>query len=101
MDRASEEAKFLHETVGVRRRDDLLVVHVTGDDRLTWLNGQVTNDVRSAKPGTPVYALAVTVRGKIMADAWVLDRGDRLAVVLPRTASDRVLASFEQQIIME
>jgi folate-binding protein YgfZ len=101
MDRVSQEAQFLQDAVGVRRRDDLAVIHITGDDRLSWLNGQVTNDVRNVKPGAGVYALAVTVRGKIMTDLWVLERGERLAIVLPRTTEQRVLASFEQQIIME
>jgi folate-binding protein YgfZ len=48
-----------------------------------------------------VYSLAVTVRGKIMADLWVVRSGGELSVLLPRTASDTVLASFEHQIIMD
>jgi folate-binding protein YgfZ len=41
------------------------------------------------------------VRGKIMADVWVLDRGEELAVLLPQSARDQVCESFERQIIME
>jgi tRNA-modifying protein YgfZ len=98
---ANEQARFLSESVGLRKRDDLVLVNISGDDRREWLNGQVTNDVRTFHAGDAVYALAVTVRGKIMADVWVLDRGEQLAVLLPKTACAAVLASFEQQIIME
>jgi folate-binding protein YgfZ len=97
----AEQAQALVHAAGVRVRDDLALVRVSGDDRRSWLNGQVTNDVRELAPGASVYALAVNVRGKILSDLWVLDRGDQLVVLLPQTAQAAVLASFEQQIIME
>ncbi len=96
-----EQARALEHSAGVRVRDELVLVDVLGDDRLSWLNGQVTADVRAARPGQAVYALAVSVRGKIIADLWVLDRGERLAVLLPAAAREQVLQSFEHQIIME
>jgi folate-binding protein YgfZ len=96
-----DQARALAQTAGMRVRDDLVVVRVNGDDRTSWLNGQVTSDVRNAKPGQGLYALAVSVRGKIMADLWVLERGDHLAVLLPKAAQSEVLQSFERQIIME
>ena len=96
-----DQARALEQNAGVRRRDDLELVHVRGEDAQTWLNGQVTADVREIKAGDGVYSLAVTVRGKIMADLWVVRSGGELAVLLPKTAADTVLASFEHQIIME
>jgi folate-binding protein YgfZ len=97
----SDQARALRESAGVRVRDDLVVVHVRGDDARTWLNGQVTSDVREVPAGHGVYGLAVTVRGKIMADLWVIHSGGDLAVLLPKTAMETVLASFERQIIMD
>jgi folate-binding protein YgfZ len=96
-----DQARALRESAGVRVRDDLTVVHVRGDDAPTWLNGQVTSDVREVPAGHGVYGLAVTVRGKIMADLWVVHSGGDLAVVLPKSAVETVLASFEHQIIMD
>ena len=98
---ALDQARALAQTAGVRLRDDLELVRVRGEDAQTWLNGQVTADVRDVKPGEGVYSLAVTVRGKIMADLWVVRSDSELCVLLPRTASDTVLASFEHQIIMD
>jgi hypothetical protein len=97
----SDQARALTQTVGVRVRDDLCVVVVRGDDARIWLNGQVTNDLRPLVQGSSIYALAITVRGKIMADLWVLDRGAQLVLLLPEEARHAVLESFERQIIME
>jgi folate-binding protein YgfZ len=97
----SDQARALRESAGVRVRDDLGVVHVRGDDARTWLNGQVTADVREVPAGQGVYGLAVTVRGKIMADLWVVNSAGELAVLLPKSATETVLASFEHQVIME
>ncbi|MGD8858974.1 MAG: glycine cleavage T C-terminal barrel domain-containing protein [Myxococcales bacterium] len=94
-------ADFFEECVAVRPRHDLTVVALSGDDQRSWLNGQVTNDVRHTTKGQGVYCLAVTVRGKIMADAWVLDRGEQFLVLLPEASRETVLESFESQIIME
>jgi folate-binding protein YgfZ len=96
-----EEARALARAAGVRPRQDLRAVLVSGDDAVDWLNGQVTNDVRAIARGHGVYALAVTVRGKIMADVWILGRAAGLTVLLPESALATVLESFESQIIME
>ncbi|MFI5307466.1 MAG: YgfZ/GcvT domain-containing protein [Polyangiales bacterium] len=95
------QAEALAHSAAVYVRDDLAAVAVCGEDRLRWLNGQITCDARNAVGNRGVYGLAVTVRGKIMADLWVVDRGEHLLVLLPRTALDTVLASFERQIIMD
>lgn len=99
---AEAQAQALTEGAGLRIRDDLIELQVSGDDARGWLNGQITADVRHTEPGQAVYALVVTVKGKIMADAWVLDLGEGLlSVLLPAAASAEVQERFESQIIME
>lgn len=97
----SVEARWLAETVGVRVLPDVAVLQVTGDDARTWLNGQVTNDIRALKKGDAVYALVIHVRGKIVADTWVLDRGDDVVLLLPRAALAKTREELERYIIME
>lgn len=98
---ASEQARRATQSAGFWLRPDLAVVRVQGDDRLSWLNGQVTNDVRSLENAGSVHALAVHVRGKIMADLWVVAKNDELLIVIPKSASAALLESFERYIIME
>jgi folate-binding protein YgfZ len=86
----------------VRPRPDLALLSVRGDDARTWLNGQITNDVRATKPGDAVCALVLNVKGRILADVVALDRGERgLAVIVPRSELDALRAHLEKYIIME
>jgi folate-binding protein YgfZ len=97
----SEQADALLQTVGVRAREDLRVLRLKGDDQRTWLNGQVTADVRSTKAGDAVYGLAINVKGRVLTDLWVLDEGDALLVLMPEATLATVRESLERQIIME
>lgn len=101
MKSAAEQAEALLHTVGVRARDDLRVLRLKGDDQRSWLNGQVTADVRDTRPGDAVYGLAVNVKGRVLTDLWVLDEGEALLVLLPLATLATVQASLERQIIME
>ncbi len=85
-----------------RLRPDLAVLAVRGDDARSWLNGQVTNDVRSTSSGQAVHALVLNVKGRILADVTVLDRGEGgLAMVIPRSEHDALAAHLEKYVIME
>ncbi len=96
------EADACRTTAGVMARPDLGVVHVRGDDHESWLNGQVTNDVRKAAEHTSVYALSVNVRGKIQSDLHVVRSSpEQLDLIMPLSARAGVLESFERYIIME
>jgi len=101
MKSTSEQADALLQTVGVRARDDLRALRLKGDDQRSWLNGQVTADVRETKAGDAVYALAVNVKGRVLTDLWVLDEGDALLVLMPLATLATVRESLERQIIME
>jgi folate-binding protein YgfZ len=101
MKSTAEQADALLTTAGVRPRDDLRVLRLSGDDQRTWLNGQVTADIRNTKQGEAVYALAVNVKGRVLTDLWVLDRGDALLIAMPATTLPAVRESLERQIIME
>jgi tRNA-modifying protein YgfZ len=44
---------------------------VTGQDRVRFLNGQLTNDILSLRPGSTICACALTAKGKLCADLFV------------------------------
>jgi folate-binding protein YgfZ len=95
-------ADALLSRVGLRERPDLGATRVSGDDRVEWLNGQITNDVRAIAPGASVHALSVSVRGKIQSELWVAQASsDALLFISPRSAQAALLESFERYIIME
>ncbi|HTU57433.1 MAG TPA: hypothetical protein VMF89_03350, partial [Polyangiales bacterium] len=96
-----ENIQVLEERAAFRECPELSVVYVRGDDRSSWLNGQITNDVREIPRGQSVHALAVNVRGKILAELIVADLGEALVVLVPKSAQSALLESFERFIIME
>src|SRR6185295_17894760 len=51
---------------------------LTGNDRVRFLHGQVTNDIKSLKAGTGCYAALTTAKGKIQADMNIYQLGDEL-----------------------
>jgi folate-binding protein YgfZ len=54
------------------------VLAVTGEDRVGFLQGLVSNDVAEAAPGHAVWAALLTPQGKWLADFFIMSDGDRL-----------------------
>ena len=53
------------------------VIEVSGEDRVAFLQGLVSNDVAKATPGRTVWAALLTPQGKWLADFFILTDGDR------------------------
>jgi folate-binding protein YgfZ len=95
-----EQCAWLTDTVGVFLPDDRLV-RVSGEDAESWLNGQVTADVRDMAVGEARYALTVTVKGRVLTDLWVARDAQGLVLSLPAKTYDAALAAYDKHIIME
>lgn len=54
------------------------VVEIGGEDRVSFLQGLVSNDVTEAAPGRAVWAALLTPQGKWLADFFILSEGERL-----------------------
>jgi len=90
-----------HESVLLVAEPDLALVVVTGDDRASWLNGLVTCDVAKLEDGACAYGLAVTQKGRIITDLFVLKRAGSIDVVLPARVRDAFMAALEKYLVME
>jgi folate-binding protein YgfZ len=76
-------------------------IAVTGGDRVRWLNGMATNNVRDLAPGHGVYAFLLNAQGRIQADLYVFQRGDSLLVDTERAQRDKILQLFDHYIIAD
>jgi tRNA-modifying protein YgfZ len=54
------------------------VLAVDGEDRVSFLQGLVSNDVAASVPGDAVWAALLTPQGKWLADFFILPDGERL-----------------------
>src|SRR6266568_4494737 len=76
-------------------------VALTGSDRVRWLNGMVTNNIRDLAERHGVYAFLLNPQGKIQADLYAFNRGESLVVETERTQVETVLQIFDRYIIMD
>jgi len=63
------------------------VIEIGGDDRVSFLQGLVSNDVTLAAPGRAVWAGLLTPQGKWVADFFVLSDGARLLLDVERASA--------------
>ncbi len=76
-------------------------IAVTGGDRVRWLNGMATNNVRDLAPGHGVYAFLLNAQGRIQADLYVFQRGDSLLVDAELGQREKILQLFDHYIIAD
>lgn len=95
------EARYPAETVGIALLESWAVLRITGDNAREWLNGQISNSVATARPGTSTRALVITGQGRIQAEVWVHDRDDALDLIAPTSAVESLLERFDRYIVME
>lgn len=76
-------------------------LRVLGPDRVSWLNGLLTGDVRQAAPGRAVWALLLNRLGKIQSEIWVLAAEDSLLLSVSPGTVGVVQQELDQRLIME
>ncbi len=90
------------EAAGLMSRPDLGVISVSGADRVSWLQGMVTQDVGPLGEGRPCLpACILDSTGHLRAEAWLVLRGDSIALLLDQTLVEPILLLLDSFIIME
>lgn len=59
---------------------DRKIVTVSGTDRVKFLQGLMTNDIRRLAPDRTLYAGFLTGQGKLLCDAFVMQDGGRILI---------------------
>lgn len=76
-------------------------ISLTGGDRVRWLNGMVTNNIRDLQSGHGVYAFLLSPQGHILGDLYAYNRGESILVDTDRSQVEKILATFDHYIIMD
>jgi len=95
------ELNSLHEKTGITFFPWLGLVTVQGKDQVSWLQGQVSNDVKSLLPGQGCYAVHCTPKGKIKTDLVILSDSDAIFLALPKTTIETLVPQLSKFILME
>ncbi len=86
---------------GVAVLSDRAKVTVSGKDRVRWLNGQITNNVRDLLRGHGVYAFRLTPQGHILGDLYAFNRGESFVLDIEKAQLAQTLEHFRRYIIMD
>ncbi|MBZ5599258.1 MAG: folate-binding protein [Acidobacteriia bacterium] len=76
-------------------------IALTGGDRVRWLNGMITNNVRDLATGHGVYAFLLNPQGHILGDLYAYNRGDSFLVDTDQSQLEKLLQVFDHYIIMD
>jgi folate-binding protein YgfZ len=76
-------------------------ISLTGSDRMRWLNGMVTNNIRDLAVGSGVYAFLLNPQGRILGDMYTYNRGESLILDTGQSQLEKLLAIFDRYIIMD
>ena len=76
-------------------------IRVTGSDRVRFLNGQLTNELRDAKPGQTLYACVLTAKGKLCGDLFVTPIADGFLLDCHSALRETLPARLEKYAIAD
>jgi len=95
------ELEALHTACGVYDLGYRAKLSITGGDRVRWLNGMVTNNIRDLATGHGVYAFLLNPQGRILGDLYAYNWGESITVDTDRSQVEKILATFDHYIIMD
>ena len=98
----SDAAERVRMGIGLFSMDDRGLIEVRGADRIRWLDGMITADVKALEKrgeGAGALALLLTHRGAIVADLRVGRLGETLLLECAKSEQERIRAALEKRII--
>lgn len=96
-----EEYHALQNGAGLRDVSFLGKIRATGKDRNRFLNGMLSNDIKTLESGKGVWALSLDIKGRIQADMKVYGFPDHLLLVLQHYARESIMSGLDRYIISE
>jgi len=74
---------------------------LTGNDRIRFLHGQVTNDVKNLRVGEGCYAALTTAKGKMESDLNVFNLPDELLLDFEPGLTERISQRLEKFVVAD
>ena len=74
---------------------------LSGEDRVRWLNGMVTNNIRDLALNHGNYSFVLNPQGRNLGDVVTYNRGDYLLVTTDREQAPKLKELFDRYIIMD
>ncbi|MGC1871992.1 MAG: folate-binding protein [Acidobacteriaceae bacterium] len=98
---STEELAALLNAAGVYDLGWRRLIRSTGEDRLRWLNGMVTNFVSNLEENAGCYAFVLNAQGRIQGDLDIYRRADSLSLETDASQVEALSAFLDHYIIMD
>jgi folate-binding protein YgfZ len=98
---SESEYRSVHAGVGVVDGSFQGLLEIRGGERLRWLNGQITQDVKSLKAGEGIPAAVLNAKGHVLAEIAVYGLDDRVWIACQQDRLEVVRAAFDAHIIAD
>jgi folate-binding protein YgfZ len=95
------EYNFLKNAAGVLNLSSRGRLVLTGSDRIRFLHGQVTNDIKRLRVGEGCYAALTTAKGKMESDLYIYCLQDELLLDFEPGLTEKVSARLEKYIVAD
>lgn len=89
------------DSVGLIDRSDRGLLQFTGPDRLSFLQGMLSNDLRPLKPFDGQYAAILTQQGKVIADVRVLCSMNSFYLDFWANLKEKILAHLNRYLVAD
>lgn len=86
---------------GYRVARERLVIRMTGDDRVLFLNGMCSNDIKQLAPGSLVPALILTEHAHVVAEIYVWAKTDALLIEADRASWPATREQLEKFLVAD
>ena len=96
-----EEYCAVRRAVGILDRSNRAVLEFTGADRLSYLQGLISNDLRMAPSGEGTDAAFLSQQGKILADCRALTTDDSFIVDFWEPLKPRILDHLHRYLVAD
>ncbi len=104
-----EELGAMLERAAVSGLGETAWLQVTGEDRVRWLNGMVTNSIQAMTPGEGSYSFLLNAQGRIQGEVTAFAEpagepsgtSDRLLLQVDRGELERLREWLDRYIIMD
>jgi glycine cleavage system T protein len=97
----AKEYDAVRSAVGLLDMCDYATLHITGPDRVSYLQGMVSNDVKKLSPGSGVYAAVLDVNGKVLADLRVLCTEDSFILLVWEPLKEKVIGQLNRYLVAD
>jgi aminomethyltransferase len=95
------EYHALQTTVGLLDYSNASVLEVSGRDRIRFLHGMLTQDIKSLQSGEGCYAALLTPRGRIIADMQVYCGRESLLLTAGAALREKIPQALKKYIIAD